>query len=345
MDIIELTRTIRRRIGLIAGITLFSAALSVVVALVIPRSYESTTTLLIQQESGMTGAMGAMLGISALPQWGVSTDYLKTIAMSDTIVMRTMDTLGLRNNKFFSLPDAGEEDYLRVFRKNLLVVTEPTLVRITFFSPDPELAAAVANEIAKQVSSFTKSSALEEYENYQKIFDIYQKQLKEIETKIKEYEEKHHVVQIDAQMSAEIDSYAQYQAELLGKQMEFDSLSTVLENTTDLEVWTRTRQRIEALKSEIQLTKSKVGEIERSMEAAPGVKNEYMELLRDQKTISMKLAAVDTQRDISMFETERSDQKFRVLDRAFPAKTPSRPKRKLVVLICMATGFFLSFFL
>lgn len=344
MDILELIGTVRRHIIMIVCLTFICFALSVVAAFRMQKIYESSSTLIVQQQGGLSlGSAGALLGFPSQSQQGLSPDYIKLIATSDTIARTVIERLDLGKNENFAKTGDGEEELLKAFRRNLKVDTGIMSVKVSFASPDPKLAAAAANETADQTAQYIKNSAIRDYEDYQKVLVMYQDQLMDMETKIKNYEQKHGVVQIDAQFSQAIEEAAQYQIQTFEKQSELESLSTLLDNTTDLDLWTQTRQRMEGLKNEIRILKAKTDEIDGAMNAVPEMKLEYMNMLRDQKTITLKMAAIDTQRDLSLFETERSNKKLRVLDRAYPSKWPSRPKKKLIAAIGFALGLFMSF--
>lgn len=328
---------------MIAIVTIICGGIATVRAFMSPRVYESTSVLLIQQQSGVSlGAAGALLGFPSVAQQGLSTDFAKVIATSETIALKVIDNLKLRENPKFAVPDDDDDDLLRRFDKNLKVEIESITVKITFASLDSKLAAATANEIAAQIINYIKDAAMKNFEEYNKMLDMYHEQLKNVELKIKEYEKTHGVVQIDAQLANAIETAAMYKLRTAERQTELESLAAIIEHTTNLDLWTQTSQRMEALKDEIRFYKAKNVEIENQMRTAPQLKLEYMELLREQKMISLKLATIDSQRDMSLFETERMAGKMRILDPARAPKMPSRPKKKLIVAFGLAFGLFAS---
>jgi uncharacterized protein involved in exopolysaccharide biosynthesis len=343
MDILEVIRTVKKHISLVVVMTLVCAAISTALALLLPRAYESTAVVILQQQGGgiSLGSAASLLGLPTSPQ-GISTDLLKVIASSDSIATNVIDKLGLRKNKNFSKPEDDNEDLLLRFHKNLKIVADDMTLRITFANPDAGLATSVANEIAAQSVEYIKDTSVRNFNDYNRMLEMYQEQLKGVELKIKNYEKLHGVVQMDAQLSSAIETAALYQQRTVEAQTELESLAAVIENTTDLNLWTSTTQRMEALKDEIRLYKAKAIELEGAMRSAPEVKREYVELLRDQKTISLKLATVDSQRDLSLFDTERLSEKMRILDKAYPSKSSARPKRKLIVAFGLAFGLFSS---
>ncbi|HOC93771.1 MAG TPA: Wzz/FepE/Etk N-terminal domain-containing protein [bacterium] len=343
MDISDIVKILKKNIAMIAIVTIVCGGLAAARAFMSPKVYESSAVLLLQQQSGISlGAAGALLGIPSVAQQGLSPEFFRVIATSKTIAFAVIDKLELRNNPHFAASDDDDDDLLMKFNKNLKVEPETITVKITFAGLDPTLAANVANEIAEQTIDFVRKSALKNFEDYDKMLVMYQEQLKNIEMKIKDYEKRHGVIQIEAQMTQAIDTAAMYNLRIAERQTELESLAAVIEHTTNLDLWTQTSQRMEALKDEIRFYKIKNIEIEKEMRSAPQMKLEYMELLREQKMISLKLATIDSQRDMSMFESERLGGKMRILDPATPSKTPARPKKKLIVAFGLAFGLFAS---
>lgn len=341
MDIADIIKTFRKNIAMIAIVTIVCGGLAAARAFLSPRIYESTAVMLIQQQSGISlGAASALLGIPSMAQQGLSPEFVKVIATSKTIASNVIDNLDLRNNPKFASDGDDDDKLLKRFSKNLKVEPELMTVRITFAGVDSKLAAAAANDVAAQTINYVKDAALRNFDDYNKMLEMYHEQLKDIELRIKEYEKLHGVVQIDAQFANAIETAAMYNLNLSERQTELESLAAVIEHTTNLDLWTRTSQRMEALKDEIRFYKAKNIELEKEMRAVPQMKLEYMELLREQKMTSLKLATIDSQRDMSLFESERMSGKMRVLDPATPAKTPARPKKKLIVAFGMAFGIF-----
>jgi uncharacterized protein involved in exopolysaccharide biosynthesis len=344
MDIIEIIRTVKRYFAMILIVTFLVTAVSTASSFLFRKKYVATAKLVTSQKNMSDfGNAGGLLGVVTGSQQGLTVVYMKDIAVSDAIARKVIEELKLAQKSDLSGPELDDEDRLSIFHGNLnVMIPDDYTVTISYVSSDPRLSSEVSNEVAEQTTGYAKNIAMEDYEQYKNVVMLYRKQLRELEIRIKVYEERHGLFKIDDQLSKTIEDLSKYKMQIVEKQSELESLQKLLDNTTDIYLWTGTRQRIASLKEEIRVINSNISAFDTYMKTMPEMKREYAEMLRDQNTISLKLAAADLQQDMKKLDSERVEHRFRVLDAAYPSKWQVWPRKKFFAAVGFATGFVLS---
>ena len=178
----------RRKIVITAVISLF--ALAATYCIVCTRRYEATGIVQLQKDNSDAMGLDSLMssaagGASDALDANIDLQTQANILQSDTLAIRTIDSLRMENTydfrphfspldwlaeRFFDggksadVPGAGLENSpvrrqraLKVFSKNLTVkpVSGTRLIEIDYNNPDPQLAAAVVNTLAKELSNYT----------------------------------------------------------------------------------------------------------------------------------------------------------------------------------------------
>ena len=178
----------RRKIVITAVISLF--ALAATYCIVCTRRYEATGIVQLQKDNSDAMGLDSLMssaagGASDALDANIDLQTQANILQSDTLAIRTIDSLRMENTYDFrphfspldwlaelffdggksaDAPGAGLENSpvrrqraLKVFSKNLTVkpVSGTRLIEIDYNNPDPQLAAAVVNTLAKELSNYT----------------------------------------------------------------------------------------------------------------------------------------------------------------------------------------------
>jgi uncharacterized protein involved in exopolysaccharide biosynthesis len=347
LEIIDIIRVVRRHYVMIIVFTCLMTSVLTAGSLLIKKKYQSTAILITNTRQDYSSVIGgAIPGLVTETQQGLTVVYMNNVATSDAIAEKVIEKLQMAKKSDFADSGIDDEDRLNVFRQDLSVMApDDFTLKISFTCSEPRLSSAVANEVAEQTVEYAKNISMEDYEQYKNVVMLYRSQLRELEIRIKDYEEKHGVFKIEDQLSKSIEAQSNYDMQIVEKQSELESLQKLLDNTTDIYLWTGTRQRIDSLKEEIRVLKSNINIIDKSMKDMPEMKREYAEMLRDQNMITMKLSAADMQLDMRKLDSEQAEHRFRILDAAYPSKWQVWPRKKFFAAMGFSIGLVLSVFI
>jgi succinoglycan biosynthesis transport protein ExoP len=178
---------VRRRV-IIVGAVLVMFSLAVLACIFTPRRYEATGQLQVQKESmdglGLSSMMGDAAGASDALDGNITIQTQATILQSDTLALRVIKDLNLEQTEDFkpkfnplgwvlgliapagprdpahaSLEDApGRRTHASlVFSRNLQVkpISGTRLIEITYYNPDPKIAAAVVNHLIQALTDYS----------------------------------------------------------------------------------------------------------------------------------------------------------------------------------------------
>lgn len=185
----DLIGTLRRRKTIIIAIALFCIVVSVLLCLVKTRRYDSSSVIELQKSAGGSLGLESMMsgaGEDSSDSLGVDLDLMTqvNILQSDTLALNVIKDLHLENNRDFRgrssrLADLmshfgfrGNEErsgatidnspalqtrLLRVFKHNLRVtaIAGTRLIQVEYRNPDPQVAAAVANDLVRQLIDYS----------------------------------------------------------------------------------------------------------------------------------------------------------------------------------------------
>jgi succinoglycan biosynthesis transport protein ExoP len=173
IDVAGLLSALGRKMPRIIAVTLALLAITFVILMFVPRTYEGTAAVLVEPRQSAAGQNSgdARLNIFATNPAGVVANQIQLIKSPDTL-MRVIDELDLRSDPEFSgaeeggfelgalLPQLGRRDetpasveatVLEALTKRLSVSQQPqsAVISITVSSRDPQRAAEIANAVAK----------------------------------------------------------------------------------------------------------------------------------------------------------------------------------------------------
>jgi capsular exopolysaccharide synthesis family protein len=199
----DLLNILQRRRIILFGVLISLVALCSIYCLVCTRRYGSTGTVQMQKESADAMGLDSLMSSAA----GGAGDALNAnidlqtqanILQSDTLALQTIKALNLENTRDFQkhwspidsalnsfspraaidIPGATLDDSpvrrqraLKIFGRNLKVkpVSGTRLIEISYTDPDPKLAAAVVNALARELTDYsfqTRFDATRETSNW-----------------------------------------------------------------------------------------------------------------------------------------------------------------------------------
>ena len=355
IDLTELLQALSRRWRLILGITAASAAVAIVVSLLLPVYYKAETSILPPQDKGgnlaaqVMGQAGGLLALAGGAA-GVRSPGELFVAMtkSRTVLDRMVDR--------FDLMKLYQGKYREDARKNLVGVLKVLedkksgIISLTVEDRDPKRAADMANAFIEELKSLAGGLAISEAGQRRMFFEDQLRQTKEslarAEEELKGFQQRTGMFQVDAQARAIIEGIARLRAGISGKEVEAKVLrSFATAQNPDLQ---RVEEEVRALRIELEKVETSKGSgVDPLMSSGrvPEMGTEYLRKLRQLKYNETLFELLSKQYEISKLEEARDAVVIQVIDRAVPPERKSRPKRALIVILATAAMLFLSVFI
>ena len=163
--------------------------------------------------------------------------------------------------------------------------------------------------------------------------------LKNAESDLKAFQEKHKTIKADAQASVAIDGIAKVRAEIVSKEVQ---LATLRNSMTD------ESSDVKALQAGIARLKSQMGAMTGSGGGdtvipatgnLPGIGVEYLRKLRDVKIQEAIFEQLSKQYELAKINETKDSSSVQIIDEAVPPTKKSGPKRSLIVLMSTFVAF------
>jgi len=194
MFIAGLWRVIRGRKGTIVAFTLAVVTIVLTASFLMKPQYEAVGRVVFHRESdtGVLGFKGADTSLLEDPEDRAAIDTQIGILQTDALAMLVINDLHLdKNPKFAGRIDqsVNEDRLVKAFHKNLTIskVKGTRLIEIQFRNQDPKLAADVVNELAK---AYVDQYYRGQFQASKQISDFLANQLKELQSKVEESQQK-----------------------------------------------------------------------------------------------------------------------------------------------------------
>jgi uncharacterized protein involved in exopolysaccharide biosynthesis len=377
-------QAVRRDWPRIGGITLLAGAVGVAYAFLAPAWYQSQLAL-VPQASSKSGlaALTADLPINLDIGGGdsASADRIQAVLKSRTVTDAVIEK--------FQLQQRYEEAHLENARKVLWLHCstkldkKPGVVTLTCEDRDPQMAQAitayfaeVGNTVFRRIS---KSSAAEERRFLETRWEQSKKDVVTAAMNLRDFEEKHKLVDLGEQSKAMVSAMASLKADLLAKQIQLSYLTQF--SSSDEATATQLRREISILQAKLdsmmdegglESASAKEGESDAGSDTdvsvpaprprpvrkgkdkkastgffpvamkVPQLKFELEGLYREKK-IQETLFQLLTQRyELARISEARDTSAFEVLDLPVVSDHRSRPKRAPIVAGALFVGLLLG---
>lgn len=349
----------RTTVARISLVTLACASAGLAYALLAPKWYRSVLTVVAakQQKGGISGLLGGELAglASGLDSSLGGADVqriaavLQSIAVSDSVIERfhLMDRYGVTHQE-----SAREALWKHCEVK---VLSKPGLVQLSCEDKDSRFAQEMleyfsehGNDVFRRVNA---SSASEEVRFLEKRVAQLRTNAEETAAKVREFQEKYGIVDLDSQSKALVSALSTLNAQRLNKQLELDYArrfssgdeTTLQQLTSQLSVMDQQMHWLERSSSEEAGDRAPAhresgrGVFPAALEV-PKLRAEYEALYRERKVAEATLLFSLERLEAAQANAARDTSTFIVLDPPTLATRHSRPKRSLVVLVSMFLG-------
>jgi capsule polysaccharide export protein KpsE/RkpR len=352
----------------IAAVTLACAALAGLYALLAPKWFRSVLTVVPAKAQrgggGISSLLGAELGGLAggfgIPLGGGAdvpriAAVLQSISVSDAVIEK-FDLRSRYGKKY----QESARDALWA-HCDVKTLAKPNLVQLSCEDEDPRFVqqllsyfADYGNQVFQRVGV---SSAAEEVRFLEKRIAELRQQADDASARLREFQEKHRIVDIDSQAKAIVSALAALQSQRIGKQLELGYARTFSAGD---------EATLRQLRSQLAVMDQKVRDLEEPPEApgvaagqdaqgkdanrgmfppallVPQLRAEFEKLYRDRKVSEVTLVYALERLEAAKADEARDVSTFLVLDPPALPTHHSRPKRILVVVGGSALGFLAS---
>lgn len=370
LDYLGILRTFIKYRKLIAGCALAGTLTCGAVSLLIPNSYTAKSTLLPIEKSGtnlstMLGAMGGLGVLAAEAGIGSSSagDKFVTILQSRTITESVIVNQKLLPVLFKdrwdeargtwkapalpwekastpSLQDGVQRlnDWVKIGKDK-----KQEIVNIRAMAPSPELAAKLANAYTEELNRYLNKTAISTAKRNRLFIESQlnnaKAEMASFEVDLKNFQQKHNLVSLDAQAEASVKAYAEIRARLMAAEVELGLLEkSSIDGDPRLSL---KQQEIEELKKQLSQVRdgaSTDGMV--SFTQAPSLGLNYLRIKRELLVREKVFELLTQQYEMAKIQEAQEDLSFQVLDTAIPPEKKSAPSRLTLVVTAFIASIF-----
>lgn len=311
-----------------------------------PPWYEARLAVLPSQDGensrlAKVAALGAAAGLSPMVSNEVQRIHavLSSVSVADAVIAK------------FKLQDRYGAHSLEQARKRLAehcatnVELKAGIVTLTCEDREPAFAreltsyfGEVGNEVFERI---TVSTARGERRFLEQMVDKTRQDVDRSSTALREFQERHHVLDLPAQSKAVISAMATLQGDLISKRLQLSYLhgfaSADEPRVRQLSEQTAIEER-ELQRLESSSTGEDRAEFFPEALRVPGLRFELEQLLRSQKIDETVYSMLTERLAMARVDEARDTAAFQILDAPTVPATPSRPRRARITAIATVAG-------
>ncbi len=339
----------------ISGITVLVAIIAVVIALLLPNAYTSSTSLLLPPASGAGGLAQALTsrGLGSVASsilGGAGGDYTRYMGIlgSRRVLEAVVQKYKLVQAYKIDYPEPGRnvEEAIKTFQDNLKLEVDQKLeyLVVSVTDENPKKAAEIANfmvEELNRISSEMFSANARNYRTYmEKRYNKASSALDSLQNEMEAFQSRNGVIELPSQIQAFYTNLAQYRMEVAKAEIAAEALTNQLgpENSQVIasqQMLARSKQQLE----DFMNGNDKMMQV--SFDQLPGVGREYAKLYQGILAQGKILEALTPLYEQANFDEKRTTIAVQILDKAVPAAKKSWPPRAIIVLISALSAFML----
>jgi tyrosine-protein kinase Etk/Wzc len=357
INLIDLLLVLLKWKRMIFWIVAASIVISVIVALISPKSYIATARILPPQESkssmsGLLSQVGGTLGGLGLDLIGgestsdVYVGILESRTVADNLIKK-YDLMERYDTKYMAdtYEELSERSAFDVDSKN-------QIISISVEDRDPQIAADMANTYVEELDIINRTVNITEGQRKRIFLEKRLAKVKEdlinAEMDLKAFQEQYKLVSIDEQARVAIEGAAEIKAMIIIAQTELEVLKDF--GTEKQNEAVMLQARITELQK--QLARIESGSSDKDIDdfyipfsELPDLGMQLARLTREFKIQENVFELLSSQYELAKIEEAKDVNTIQVLDRAVPPDKRSKPKRKIIVILTTFVAFFFSVFL
>lgn len=327
----------------------------------LPNVYTPKATMVIQTSSSSGGVSAALAasGLSSLAGMaGVGVGGNTNGALAEVLATSntTLDALdakyGFSTRKKNQKKKPLVSDVRKGIQKNLSAKLDvkTNLFTVSFTDTDPVLAKKVVDEtvsiLEARFATLSGDKTLQQKTLLEKKLAEVDNSVKELEVKVKEFQTKYGVTQVDALATEQITIIARLRSELILKEMEISNYEKIsrVDDPQMLQLKSE-RDGLLAKIKEIETGKGSGSRVMPSQKELPGIAFEYAKIQRDLLVQTELFKILTQQYELAKLNAAGQDPVFQVLEMAEVPDKKSGPSRGMICVVAAMAGFFLSILL
>lgn len=358
ISLLDFLIVLAERKRLILWITTGFALVAVIVALLLPKQYTATVTLLPpQQNSSLSAQLAAQLGsVGGMAALAAGSGSLLKNPNDMYVAMLRSRTVEDAMVQHFGLMQEYRQNYMSGARKAFEAHAtvdgggKDGLIHISVEDKDPRRAADLANGYVDQYRNLSAHLAITEA-GQRRVF--FEQQLQEAnqnlanaEEALKATEQKTGLIQLDSQARALIESAAALRAQITAKEVQIQGMQTYA--TGENAQLVQAEQELVGLRAQ----QAKLGGssdnpdgiiVPKGQMTEAGM--EYVRRLRDVKYYETIFEVLARQFELAKLDEAKEGALIQVVDPAIPPDRKSAPRRALIVIGAAFLGFLLGSFI
>lgn len=356
ISLLDLLIVLASRKRIILAMTLAFGGIGLLLALILPKKYTATATVLPpQQNSSMANALASQLGnLGAMASLAGGSSLGLKNPNDMYVAMFKSETVENAMIHRFDLMNEYRQKYLSTTRKafeNSFTVEgsgKDGLIHLIVEDKDPKRAAEMANAWIEEYRKLSQTLAISEASQRRLFFELQMQQAKDnlanSEEALKKTEQTTGVIQMDSQARALIESAATLRAQIAAREVQLQGMRTYATDENSGVV--RTQQELEGLRAQL----ARLGGSEDLNTAGlivpkgkvPQAGLEYIRRIRDVKYYETIFEIIAKQFEMAKLDEAKEGAVVQVVDPALVPDRKSSPKRALVTIVALALGFFLG---
>ncbi len=349
----QLARTVYQRRTFIIAVTGMVAVLSVVIALLLPKWYTSSTRLLSPESGGASPISAAMLknlssAASSFLGVGGGGDFERYISImtSRTVYEQVVNKFDLINvyEAAESKDPVGSAVETLADNTEFSIDLEFGYLTVSVTDQDPKRASEMANFFVSELNRVNMELSSQDAGHYRRFVEQrYKEVLDELDSlkqRTQAFQEENGVFDMQTQAVGFFEQLAAMRTEEIALEIEYQVLLSQygkdnLRVMSARQAFLAARQKTQgALDGQEQI-------LPVSQEEVPAVMRQFLQLEQEGLIQKSLLEVIAPLYDQARFQEERTFQAVQVLDEAIPPSRKSKPKRSIIVIIATMTGFIL----
>jgi uncharacterized protein involved in exopolysaccharide biosynthesis len=353
MDMIDILAKRKRPIMLLSTIL---GVIALLYAFLTPPIYRASTSVILPAARSNAAAAALEMfsvGVEGIGGLGGASkgQLVISILRNPIIIDKIIDQ--------FDLMELYDEKY-RVKMREVLTSRilqaeadiQSGIITVSVLDEDPEKAAQMANAFIEELQNVMKSLAIDEAAQRRMFFEGQARQAFELlsnaEDELQKYQEKSGLVAMEPQMEALLSSITYMRAQIAAKEVEISSLRTYAK---------RGNPQLKRAESELAALQNELAKLEEqeqeknpkksavptnSLREAPQRGLEYQRKLRDVQYATTMYELMMKQLESAKMDESNDVLFVQVLNFAIPPDYKFKPKRALIVIAGIASGFFIG---
>ncbi len=337
-----LTIVVRYRWFLICFVFLATAG-TTLYALLSPKWYLSTASVLPAEKNDLLSSLSGLTslakgfssgrGLAALAGSNSETDKYKAILKSATITNEVIRKFDLR--KEYERENDYYDKVVKDWQSNCeFEIQDEGNLTISVYDKNPQTAASIANYLVQKLNEVntelgvTNAKANREFVEkryFQSVDDI-----NNLESSMKNFQEKYGVIAIPQQLEATVKSMSSIYAELYKREVAFNVLQQTYGMDHPLTV--NAKVEMDELQKKINLLNTGKDDSQKEIKLlipftqAPELGNQYLKIYRNLEIQYKILEFIQPLYEQAKIEEVRNTPSVLVLDKAGPAERKDKPK-------------------